>query len=59
MFLYTKDKGTEKEFGEIIPFIIASNNIKCHGVTIQASERLMIKNFDSLKKEIEDQKTES
>jgi hypothetical protein len=31
--LYTKDKGVKKEIREITPFTIATNNIKCLGVT--------------------------
>jgi hypothetical protein len=32
--LYTNNKWAEKEIREIIPFTIASNNIKCLGVTL-------------------------
>jgi hypothetical protein len=33
-FLYTKDKQTEKEIRETIPFIIAINSIKYLGVNL-------------------------
>lgn len=38
--LYTNDKQAEKEVRDIIPFTIATNNIKYHGVTLtkQAKE---------------------
>ena len=34
VFLYTNDKGTEKEIKDATPFITASNYIKCIPVTI-------------------------
>ena len=39
VFLYTKDKQSEKEIRETTPFTIATNNIKYLGVTNQTSER--------------------
>jgi hypothetical protein len=33
-FLYTNDKGTEKEIRETTPFTIVTNNIKYLGVTL-------------------------
>ena len=39
VFLYTNDKGAEKEIRKTILFTIATNNIKYLGVTHQASER--------------------
>ena len=33
-FLYSKDKGSEKEIREMTPFPIVKNNIKSFGVTL-------------------------
>lgn len=38
-FLYTNEKGAEKEFREPISFTIAASNIKYLWVTNHASER--------------------
>jgi lipopolysaccharide assembly outer membrane protein LptD (OstA) len=35
VFLYTKDKQTEKEIRETTPFTIVTNNIKYLGVTLR------------------------
>ena len=52
-FLYTKDKRTEKEIRETIPFTIVTNSIKFLGVILTKSVKdLYDKNFMSLKKEI-------
>ena len=52
--LYTKDKEAEREIRETSPFTIATNNIKCLGVTlIKKVKDIFDKNFKSLKKEIE------
>jgi HrpA-like RNA helicase len=54
-FLYTKDKHSEKEIKETTPFIIVTNNIKYHGVTLTKEVKdVYDKNFKSLKKVIED-----
>jgi hypothetical protein len=54
-FLYTKDKGAEKEIRETTRFTIVTNNIKYLGVTLTKEVKdLYGKNFKSLKKEIED-----
>jgi hypothetical protein len=54
-FLYPKDKWTEKEIRETIPFTIVTNNIKYLGVTLTKEVKdLYDKNFKSLKKENED-----
>jgi hypothetical protein len=50
-FLYTKDKWTEKEIWETIPFTIVTNNIKYLGVTLTKQVKdLYGKTFKSLKK---------
>jgi hypothetical protein len=52
-FLYTNDKQVEKEIREIIPFTIATNNIKYLGVTLSKQVNdLYNNNFKSLKEEI-------
>jgi hypothetical protein len=44
-----------KEIREIMPFTIATNNIKCLGVTLTKQVKdLYDKNFKSLKKEVEE-----
>jgi hypothetical protein len=53
-FLYTKDKWTEKEIRETTPFTIVANNIKYLGVTLSKEVKDLYKNFNSLKKEIEE-----
>jgi hypothetical protein len=54
-FLYTKDKQTEKEIKETTPFTIFTNNIKYLGVNLTKEVKdLSVKNFKSLKKEIEE-----
>jgi hypothetical protein len=54
-FLYIKDKQAEKEIREITPFSIATNNIKCFGVTLTKEVKdLYDNNFKSLKKEIKE-----
>jgi hypothetical protein len=54
-FIYTKDKGAEKEIRETTPFIIVTNNIKYVGVTLtQQAKDLYDKNFKLLKKEIKE-----
>jgi hypothetical protein len=53
--LSSNDKKADKKFREIIPPIIASNNIKYSGVTLtKQMQDLLDKNVMSLKKEIED-----
>ena len=53
-FLYTKNKQSEEEIRETIPFWIVTNNIKYLGVTLNKEVKdLYDKNFKSLKKEIE------
>jgi hypothetical protein len=54
-FLYTKDKQAQKEIRETTPFKIVTTNIKYLGVTLPKEVKdLYIKNFKSLKKEIEE-----
>jgi hypothetical protein len=54
-FLYSKNKWTEKEIREMIPFTIVTNNIKYLGVTLTKQVKdLYNRNFKSLKEEIED-----
>ena len=54
-FLYTNDKWTENTIRETLLFTIATNNIKCLGVTLtKLVEDPYDKNFKSLKKEIEE-----
>ena len=53
-FLYSNDKGTEKEFREITPLTIFSSNIEYLGVILTKQVKdLYDKNFKSLRKEIE------
>ena len=55
VFLYIKDKGSEKEIRVTTPFTIVTNNIKYFGVTLTKELKdLYDNNFKSLKKEIED-----
>ena len=50
-FLYTKNKQSEEEIRETIPFWIVTNNIKYLGVTLNKEVKdLYDKNFKSLKK---------
>ena len=54
-FLYSKDNQAEKEIREMTTFIIVTNNVKYHVVTLTKQVRdLYDKNFKCLKKEIED-----
>ena len=53
-FLYSKDEQTEKEIRETTLFTIVTNNIKYLGVTLTQQVKDLYKNFESLKKEIED-----
>ena len=54
-FLYSKDKQAEKEIREMIPFTIATNNIKYLGVTLTKQVKdLYDKNFRSPKKGTEE-----
>ena len=54
-FLYTKDKRTEKEIRETIPFTIVTNIIEYLGVTLTKEVKDQYdKNFKSLKKEIKE-----
>jgi len=54
-FLYSKDKQAKKEIREMIPFTIATNNIKYLWVTLTKQVKYLCdKIFNSLKKEIED-----
>jgi predicted transcriptional regulator YheO len=53
-FLYTKRNQAEKEIRESTPFTIVTNNIKYLGVTLTQQVKDLYKNFESLKKEIED-----
>jgi hypothetical protein len=51
VFLYTKDKQTEKEIRETTPITIVTNNIKYLGVTLTKEVKdLYDKNFKSLRK---------
>ena len=53
--LYTKNKDTEREIRETLPFTIATNSIKYLGVTLTKEVKdLFDKNFKVLKKEIEE-----
>jgi hypothetical protein len=50
-FIYTKDTKAEKEIRETIPFTIATNSIKCSGVTLTKQMKdLYDNNFKSLTK---------
>ena len=54
-FLYSKDKQAEKEIREMTLYTIATNNIKCLGVTLSKQvKNLYDRNIRSLKKEIKD-----
>jgi hypothetical protein len=51
--LYTSDKWAEKEIREIVPFIIATNNIKYLGITLTKCMKVLYdKNFKSLEKDL-------
>ena len=50
--LYTNDKITKNAIRKIIPFTVATNNIKYLGVTVK-KQSLYDKNFTSLKKKLE------
>jgi hypothetical protein len=53
VFLYTKDKQSEKEIRKTTPFSIVTNNIKYLGVTLTKEVKdLCDKNFKSLKKSV-------
>ena len=53
--LYTYDKRVGEEIRETTAFTIATNSIKCLGVTLTRQvEDLYDKNFKSLKKDIEE-----
>ena len=55
VLFYTNDKQDEKEIRETRPFTIATNNIKYLGLTLTKQVKdLYVKNFESLKKEIEE-----
>ena len=55
VFLYTKDKQTEKEIRETTTFKMVTNNIKYLGVTLNKEVKYLYdKNFKSLKKEIKE-----
>ena len=55
VFLYSKNKQTEKGIREMTPFTIVTNNIKYLGVTLTKQvKHLYDKNFKSLKKDIKD-----
>ena len=52
---YKNDKEAEGEIRETSPFTIATNHIKCLGVTLTKEVKdLFDKNFKSLKKEIKE-----
>ena len=53
-FLYTKDKGAEKENKETTPFAIVTNNVKYLAVTLTKQGKDLNDIFKSLKKEIEE-----
>ena len=54
-FIYTKYKEAEKEFREVTPFTVVTNNIKYFGGTLTKQiNYLYDKNFKSLMKEIEE-----
>ena len=57
VLLYTNNKEDKKEIKEKSPFTIATNNIKCPGVTLTKQVKDSCdkekKNFKSLKKENE------
>jgi hypothetical protein len=49
---YANDKWSEKEVRETIPYTIATNSIKYHGITLTKQVKYLYdKNFKSLKKE--------
>ena len=50
VFLYIKDKQTEKEIRETTPFSIVTNNIKYLGVTLTKEVKDLYKNFKSLER---------
>jgi hypothetical protein len=54
VFLYSKDKWTEKEIREMITFTIVTNKIKYLGVTLTRQVKVLFcsDTFKSLKKEI-------
>lgn len=53
VFLYANDKGAEKEIRPTTNLIVATDNIKCRGVTLTKQLReLYDKNFNFLNKEI-------
>jgi hypothetical protein len=55
VFLYTKDKQTEKEIRETTTFKMVTNNLKYLGVTLNKKVKYLYdKNFKSLKKEIKE-----
>jgi hypothetical protein len=55
VFLYTKDKQSEKEIRKTTPFSIVTNNIKYLGVTLTKEVKdLCDKNLKSLKKDIKE-----
>ena len=55
IYIYTNDKGAEKKRSKAIPFIIATNNIKCLGVKLTKNMKdLYYENFKFVKKEIEE-----
>ena len=55
VFLYTKNKQTEKEIRETIPFTIATNSMKYLGATLTKQMKdLYDNNFKFLEKEIKD-----
>ena len=53
-FFYSKDKQAEKEIMETTPFTIVTNNITYLDVTLTKRVKDLYKNFESLKKEIEE-----
>ena len=57
--LHTNDKWTEKEIREIIPFTIATNNIKYFVTLTKQIKDLYDKNFKSLKEKKRGKRSEN
>ena len=58
-FLYIIKKVSEREIKETIPFTIASKRLKCLGINLpKEAKDLYPKNYKTLMKEIEDDKTD-
>ena len=56
-FLYTKNKRSEREIKETIPFTIASKRIKYQGIILPKEAKYMyFENYKTLMKEITDER---